>query len=118
MEFKADQIIFNEGDSGNEMFYILEGDVIIEKNVEGRSIEVARLKQGDIFGEMALISEKPRTASAVTATDVRLLVIKKDNFASKMSENPDFAFHVTKSLAKRLEATTDELIMLKYVISG
>jgi CRP-like cAMP-binding protein len=118
MEYSAGHVLFHEGDEGREMFYILEGEVLISKNIEGRNIEIARLGEGDIFGEMALIREHPRTATAITATDARLLSITRENFEEKMRDNPGFAWHIMNSLAKRLEKTTDELMMLKYIISG
>ena len=118
MNFPADYVLFTEGDEGKKMFYILDGEVSISKEVEGRNIEIVRLQPGDIFGEMALIREHPRTATAKTATEANLIAITKENFAEKMKDNPKFAWHIMKSLAKRLENTTSELIMLKYIISG
>ena len=118
MDCPENHVIFNEGDQGEEMYYILEGEVALTKYVEGRNIEVARLKAGDIFGEMALIRNQPRTTTATTTMPTRLLKITKDNFAEKMKGNSEFAFHLLKSLTQRLEDTTNELMMLKFVISG
>ncbi len=93
--FKKGDEIFREGDSGNNFYLVVSGEVSISVGQK----EVARLKQGAVFGEMAMLDDALRTASA-TATEPSLLFsITRDILSSKM---PRFANKVTLSIARQL----------------
>ncbi len=79
--FKADQVIFKDGAKGKEMFIILEGEVQVHKNVSGRDVLIASLGQGDVFGEMAILEDMPRSAEVRAKTDCSMLCIAADNLA-------------------------------------
>jgi CRP-like cAMP-binding protein len=93
----AGEVIFNEGDTGNEMYGIVEGEV--ELRTATRSI--ARLGPDDVFGEMALIDSSPRMATATATTDTVLAMIDKHRFLFLVQETPMFALQVMSSMAER-----------------
>ncbi|HEY5251175.1 MAG TPA: cyclic nucleotide-binding domain-containing protein [Acidimicrobiales bacterium] len=93
----AGEVIFNEGDAGNEMYGIVEGEV--ELRTATRSI--ARLGPDDVFGEMALIDSSPRMATATATTDTVLAMIDKHRFLFLVQETPMFALQVMSSMAER-----------------
>ena len=62
--YKPGEVIFREGDAGETMFIIQEGEVRIHKRVRDKETTLAVLKDGDFFGEMAIIDKEPRSASA------------------------------------------------------
>jgi CRP-like cAMP-binding protein len=93
----AGEVIFNEGDVGNEMYGIVEGEV--ELRTATRSI--ARLGPDDVFGEMALIDSSPRMATATATTDTVLAMIDKHRFLFLVQETPMFALQVMSSMAER-----------------
>lgn len=114
-----DQLIFAEDEPANEMFYIIEGEVEIFKHIEGRRIVVATLGKGEVFGEMGLLtSGSNRTASAKATQDSVILSLTKEEFLHRITITPTFCLNILKSLAERLQQATNELILLKYVISG
>lgn len=114
-----DQLIFLEGDDANEMFYILDGEVEIFKTMEGRRITIATLSKGEVFGEMGLLMEGPkRTASAKAIKESTILSLTKEEFLRRITITPTFCLTILKSLAERLQQATNELMLLKYVISG
>ena len=99
-EFKAGDIIFNEGDAGAEFFVIQSGKVDIR--LGNRTL--GTLGDRDIFGEMALIDTAPRSASAVAATDVRIVPVGEKQFLFLVGQTPHFALNVMRTLARRLRA--------------
>jgi CRP-like cAMP-binding protein len=99
----AGKIIFSEGDFGSEMYVIIQGEVEISKRT---SMETSKtlivLKKGDIFGEMAVIERKPRSATAIALSDVKLLALDQSLFFSMIERNSDFAVKVVKVLSERI----------------
>jgi CRP-like cAMP-binding protein len=99
-EYKAGDIIFNEGDAGAEFFVIQSGKVDIR--LGNRTL--GTLGDRDIFGEMALIDTAPRSASAVAATDVKIVPVGEKQFLFLVGQTPHFALNVMRTLARRLRA--------------
>jgi CRP-like cAMP-binding protein len=100
-EFKAGEVIFNQGDAAAEFFVIQSGKVEIRL---GNRV-LSTLGEHDIFGEMALIDPAPRSASAVAATDVKLVPVGEKQFLFLVSRTPHFALNVMRTLARRLRST-------------
>ena len=98
---KAGSVIFREGDEARELFVIKSGEVRIQ--IGNRT--VADLKADSIFGEMALIDNEPRSATAVAVTDVELVAVSEKQFLFLVSQTPYFALKVMRVLAQRLRAT-------------
>jgi CRP-like cAMP-binding protein len=96
----AGETIFRAGDSGSEMFGIVDGDV----ELQGNHGIIAKLTTDDVFGEMALIDSSPRMATAVATTDTVLAVIDRRLFLFLIHETPTFALQVMSAMANRLRA--------------
>lgn len=99
--FKAGNVIFREGDAANELFVIKSGQVRIQ--IGNRT--VTELGQESIFGEMALIDNEPRSATATAITDVELVPVSEKQFLFLVSQTPYFALKVMRVLAQRLRVT-------------
>ncbi len=98
VDAKAGKVLFRAGDQGSEFFVITDGKVRIER--EGRVI--ATLGPGDFFGDIALVVERPRTATATIETDSQLLVVGHREFHSLMDRFPSIRISVLESIAIRL----------------
>ena len=98
---KAGEIIFKEGDEANQLFVIKSGEV----GIRSGNRTLAELSANTIFGEMALIDDAPRSATAVAKTDVELVPISEKQFLFLVSQTPYFALKVMRVLARRLRAT-------------
>ncbi len=94
-------VIFSEYEPGFELFIIQSGRVKITKIVN-EEVLLAVLKPGDIFGEMAILDNKPRSASAITFGDVKLLAINKSNFENMVQEQPQLATRLIQLLSERI----------------
>src|SRR3984885_3908428 len=99
-EFKAGEVIFNQGDAAAEFFVIQSGKVAIQL---GNRL-LGTLGDHDIFGEMALIDPAPRSATAVAKTDVKLVPVTEKQFLFLVSRTPYFALNVMRTLVRRLRA--------------
>lgn len=100
--FEPGQIIFCEYEQGNDFYFILEGEVKITKIV-GESIKTLDiLTTGDIFGEMAILEEQPRSATASAITEVRTLNFNRANFEILMTKNPQLALKVLTLFSTRI----------------
>jgi CRP-like cAMP-binding protein len=113
--------IFQHGDVGDKLYLILEGRVRISREVAGMGEEaLAVLGPGQVFGEMALLDESPRSADAVVHERCRVLSIPKDGFDDLLFLHKDLAYEVlwsiVRMLVRRLRETTDKLTFLS--ISG
>ena len=98
---KAGEVIFKEGDEADQLFAIKSGEDAIQ--LGNRTL--AELPANSIFGEMALIDDAPRSATAVAKTDVELVAISEKQFLFLVSQTPFFALKVMRVLERRLRAT-------------
>lgn len=96
--FAKGRTIFEEGDRGDEFFIVVRGQVEIRSG--DRHFET--LGPDGIFGEMALIDDSPRSATAVALTDVTLAPIRESQFLFLVQNTPFFALSVMRVLARRL----------------
>jgi len=101
-EFPKGTVLFREGETGKEMFVLQAGRVVITKTVRDTEKTLAVLGPGEFFGEMALISNKPRNATAVVEEASRLLVIDPKTFEGMVRGNSEIAVRMIKKLAERL----------------
>ncbi len=95
-------MIFTETMPGKELYIIQRGSVKITKIVNENEVLLAVLKSGDIFGEMSLIENKPRSASAIAFEDATLLAVNKENFARMVTTQPQIIARLTTLLAERI----------------
>ena len=104
-DYKAGDVIFKEGDAAHELFIIQSGEV--EIRLGNRVLET--LPQYSIFGEMALVDAAPRSATAVAASDVKLVPVTEKQFLFLVTNTPHFALNMMRVMARRLRATNRSL---------
>jgi CRP/FNR family transcriptional regulator, cyclic AMP receptor protein len=108
--FDASSIIFEEGAIGSEFYIILSGGVAIQKNINGELREIALLRAGEFFGEMAVVDHRPRSATAVALEmGTELMVVDAARFIYLVSQQPGFAMLVMEALSNRQRGTVTEV---------
>ena len=112
--FQPRDLVFREGQRGDRLYMILAGTVRITKNIEGIGEEqLALLKEGAYFGEMALVDEAPRSADARAAVETRLAVMRKADLEELMFANRELASEIlwnfVRTLSRRLRETNEKL---------
>ncbi len=117
-EYKKGEYIFYQGDPGLGMYIIQEGEVLIQyTDPEGNRKDLAILKDGDFFGEIALIDESPRSASAICRTDCHIIGFFRPDLFEIIERHPRLGTKILLKLAEiiaeRLRRTNQEVAELK-----
>jgi CRP/FNR family transcriptional regulator, cyclic AMP receptor protein len=105
VEYPAGAPITREGEPGSELFIIVAGEV----DVRRRARKLATLSAGNYFGEIALITGSPRTATVTTGTPVRALVVNGRDFHKLLHDSPEIQSKVLRELGERLEGQAASL---------
>ncbi len=100
--FKDNTVIFCEHEIGNELYIIQQGQVKITKILDNNEKLIAVLKPGDIFGEMAILDNKPRSATAIAFSDVNAMAVNNENFQAMVTSQPQLATKLINLLSERL----------------
>jgi membrane protein len=101
--------VFQEGDAGNEMYYILSGRIQLEKTLGTTTKKLADMGPGNYFGEIAALIEAKRTASAKASEDTDLAVIDGDTFRSLLRESDDASLLMLKEFSRRIKNSNEAL---------
>jgi CRP/FNR family transcriptional regulator, cyclic AMP receptor protein len=95
LDLPKGKVMAEEGDRGREFFVLLEGEADVTKGDKS-------MREGDFFGEIALVTQMPRTASVTATTDVRVLVITERDFGALLKHSPEVGRGVAEALAERI----------------
>ena len=108
--YNRESMVFCECQSGAELYIIQKGRVKISKIVDNSEVLLAVLREGDMFGEMALLENKPRSATAITAAEeCQLLAVNRQNFNQMVTTQPQLIARLTTTLADRIWAMYKQL---------
>ncbi len=113
-EFPAGTVLFREGEPGKEMYVVQQGRVTISKRVGEVDKILASLGAGEFLGEMSILNNKPRSATATCAVASKLLVIDAKTFEAMIRGNAEIAVRMIKKLADRLQEADDQIENLLF----
>lgn len=105
MRFAPGEVVFREGEPGEVMYVVLEGEV--EAHVRGQLVET--VGPGGIVGEMALIDHAPRVATVTAKTDTRLAPIGEKRFLFMVEQTPHFSLQILRLVVDRVRRTVERL---------
>lgn len=109
LTYGAGQELFHQGDVGDTAYIIIDGEADVLVDTPTGELAVAKLKQNDLVGEIAILINVPRTATVRADSELTTLAISKDQFFRMIGEFPDMAVEIMRELAQRLERTTTQL---------
>jgi CRP/FNR family cyclic AMP-dependent transcriptional regulator len=113
---KRGDTLFMKGDPGTSLFAVCAGTVeVIVPSAEGRNAVVNLIKEGEIFGEIALLDGGPRTADAVALTDCTLMTVERRDFLRVLREQPDVMVKLLEILCARVRRTTEQVEELMFL---
>jgi CRP-like cAMP-binding protein len=110
---KSGEIILREGERSDSMFIIISGSVRVETKHKGKTVELAVLKGGDFFGEVALLTGKKRTATVVANESASLLEMRKGDFLTLSDKYPQLRHTLETTLERRANDTIEKLLALE-----
>ena len=100
----AGEVVFAQGDAGDSMYVVIEGEVSVL--IDGKVVETVRA--GGVVGEMALIDSQPRSATAISRTRCLVSPVDERRFMDLIAREPEFALNVMRVIAKRLRRMDSE----------
>ncbi len=112
VEYSPNEIIFCEFEPGYEFYFIQSGSVKIVKLINDREKTIDVMTDGDVFGEMAILEQEPRSATAIAMTHVKLLKFHRDNFDALLQGNPQLAYKLLLIFSKRIYDAKRRLMIL------
>jgi len=108
-EYKEGEVIFHQGDVGNTMFVIQDGEVEAVAESNGEEYRLRSMGPNEFFGEMALFEKEVRTATIRAIRPTRVLTVDKKNFLGGIHEDPSLAFRIVETMSHRIRDLTDRL---------
>ena len=107
---KKGNIIFRENQEGRELYYIQSGRIRIVQNKRGKQTELAILEKGSLFGEMALVDGKPRSATAIAIDDSELVVVSLSEFKKQLKGVPQWYMALIRVASEYLRDINEKLV--------
>ena len=107
------EVIIRQGDTGDYMYEILDGQVEVLQEREGKEVQLAVLDKGDFFGEMAIFEREKRSATVRALGEVRVLTVDKKILLRRISEDPSLALRILERMSHRIRGMDHELVRLR-----
>jgi CRP-like cAMP-binding protein len=108
-QIHAGEVVIQEGSHGTDAFELKSGRVQVTKKVGREQVVLATLEPGEVFGEMALIDDKPRSATVTAVEDGEVLIIDRERFAQLLLDHPSSVITLLRTLFERLRQTSQML---------
>lgn len=105
----AGTVLFKDGDTGKQMFVIQKGKIKISKQIGDQEKTLAILPAGEFFGEMAILNNEPRSATATVEEECLVLIIDTKTFEAMIRGNTEIALRMIKKLAERLKEANEQI---------
>lgn len=107
--YQKGNLIFAEGDIGENIYFVLSGSVHIYSDQAGFKYSLCHLSEGGAFGEMAILNDLPRTASVEADTDCQLIVLNRETFFSLLEKYPILSLKMLRLMAERMRIMDNQI---------
>ncbi|MDH4347688.1 MAG: Crp/Fnr family transcriptional regulator [Gemmatimonadota bacterium] len=108
--FPKGSVIVFEDDPGDALYLVARGQVkVVLIGEDGREVILSVLGEGNFFGEMSLIDEKPRSATVIAMVDSVVLVLRREDFQSRLRTSPEIAIALLRELSRRLRRADEKI---------
>lgn len=118
VEYEPNEFVFKQGDPGDLMYLVQDGEVEVLQDLGGYENQVAVLERGDFFGEMAVLESEPRTHSVRALSVAKLVKIDRAGFQSMLTRNAEIAVRMIRKLGLRLMSAEDMLVRTWAGVEG
>jgi len=117
LQFKAEDVIISEGTLGQTAYILKHGSVEVQKKAQNKKITLATLSAPEIFGELGLIDDKPRSASIVAKTPVTVDEISREDFVSLLDDKASFIIPILRAFFEHLRQANQLVVQLESRIT-
>jgi CRP/FNR family transcriptional regulator, cyclic AMP receptor protein len=111
--YQDGDVIVRQGDPGDCMYIVQQGQVEVVSEREGNEFRLALLGEGEFFGEMAIFERKPRSATVRAKGQARVLSVDRKNFLGRIHDDPSIAYRLVQTMSKRIRDLDEELARCK-----
>ncbi len=111
--YEDGEVIIREGESGDCLYVVQEGEVEVYTEREGTEVALAVRTTGDLLGEMSIFEHEVRSASVRARGRARVLTLDKKNFLRRINEDPSLAFRIVQTMSRRIRELSEEVARLK-----
>ncbi len=108
-DYQAGEVIVRQGDAGDRMFVIQEGQAEVILDRGGKDVRLNLLGEGDLFGEMAIFDGLPRSATVRAVGHARVLSVDKKHFLRRIHEDPSLAYRLMQGMSRRIRFLNERL---------
>ena len=115
-EYQDGDVIVRQGESGEQIYVVQEGQVEVVKERDGVNYQISVLGKGEFFGEMAVFERTERVATVRALELARVLTIDKADFLRRVKEDPSLAFHLVETMSARIRKLDEDLVQLKNLL--
>jgi CRP/FNR family transcriptional regulator len=112
------EIVFRQGDVGDCLYVVQEGEVEIIDESGGRETLLRVAGRNELFGEMAVFEREKRSATIRARGEARILTIDKKNFLRRINEDPSLAFNLVERMSQRVRSLSAEVVRLRHELAG
>ena len=115
-EYADGEAIIRQGEIGGCMYVILEGEVEVVLEKDGREVRLAVREEGEFFGEMSIFEREVRMATvrALGPGPTRILTVDEKNFLRRIQEDPSLAYRIVETMSNRIRELSEEVARLKF----
>lgn len=114
--YRSGEVIVREGEAGDGLFVIQEGQLEILSGKEGEETRLRVAGPGELIGEMAVFEHQVRSATVRALGDARVLTIDRKNFLLRINEDPSLAFRLVETMSHRIRELSAEIVHLKAAL--
>lgn len=114
-EYADGEVICQQGERAERLFVVQEGRAAVFRVEGGVEVEVGELSAGDVFGEMAIVDNHPRSAMVRAKGKARVLTLEKKAFLRRVHEDPSLAFRILQGLSRHIRALDTEVALLRNI---
>lgn len=119
MVYRAGETVFMEGEVGEHAYVVDSGEIrISRRRNSGEELTLAHLGRGDLFGELALIDDQPRSATAIAGTDSELMSLDRATFQKQLQRNPDRCSRLFRIFSARMRSMDELAMVLAFAPAG
>lgn len=116
--YRDREIVFRQGDIGDCLYVVQEGEVEILDESGGRETLLRVAGRNELFGEMAVFERETRSATVRARGDARVLTIDKKNFLRRINEDPSLAFNIVQTMSRRVRQLSAEVVRLRQQLAA
>ena len=110
--YKDGEVIVRQGDTGDSMYVIQDGQAVVVVEKDGREVRLRTLGKDEFVGEMAVFERETRSATVRAVGDVRVLTVDRRSIMKKIQDDPSLAFRIMETMSRRIRTLSEEVASL------